>query len=101
MTLYWSGVTGNDEADCEALLKMKSVLPKSVERGYGDGAYDKNDCYWMFHELGIKPLIPPQRNAVLQNEKTKPWMRPCNDALRIIVGLGKDEEAFNSRNSHV
>lgn len=69
-------MTDNDVADCEVLPEMQSKLPKSIERGYGDGAYDKTGCYRAFHELGIKPVTPPQRSAVLQDENTKSWMRP-------------------------
>ena len=86
-------LTGNDASDCEVLPKMQDELPKSVKKGYGDGAYDKDGCYRMFHELGIEPVIPPQKNAVLQDEKTRPWMQSRNDALRQITGLGEDEEA--------
>ena len=60
-----SCLTGNDASDCEVLSKMQDELPKSAKRGYGDGAYDKDNCYRMFHELGIELVIPPQKNAVL------------------------------------
>ena len=74
-------LTGNDTSDCEVLPKMQDELPKSVKRGYGDGAYDKDSCYRMFHKIGIEPVIPPQKNAVLQDEKARPWMQSRNDAL--------------------
>lgn len=86
-------MTGNDVSDCEVLPEMQDELPRSVKRGYGDGAYDKDRCYQIFHALGIEPVIPPQRNAVLQNEQAKPWMQSRNDALRQIAGLGEDEYA--------
>ncbi len=85
--------TGNDVADCEVIPQMEDSLPDSVERGYGDGAYDKECCYQAFYELGIDPVIPPQKNAVLQNEEAKPWMQSRNNALKEIVGLGTDEDA--------
>lgn len=86
-------LTGNDASDCKVIPKMRDELPKSSKRGYGDGAYDKDGCYQIFHELGIESVIPPQRNAVLQNEEKKPWMEPRNNALRQIAGLGGDEDA--------
>jgi len=47
----------------------------------------------MFHELWIEPVIPPQKNGVLQDAAIKPWMQRRNDAIREIAGLGGDEEA--------
>jgi hypothetical protein len=86
-------VTGNDEADCEVLPRMKEQIPKSVKRGFGDGAYDKSTCYKTFYALGIEPKIPPQRNARMQNEVRKPWMRARNDVIRQTKGLGGNAEA--------
>jgi hypothetical protein len=83
----------NNEADCEVVPKMKDHLPKSVKRSYGDGAYDKELCYRDFHSAGIKPIIPPQRGAVLHDLLKEPWMKDRNDAIRAIMGLGNDDEA--------
>ncbi len=81
--------SGNNVADCEVVSEMKREIPRSVKRGYGDGAYDKAGCYRVFYELGIEPLIPPQRNGVLQDGKKKPWMEHRNDSLRQLAGLGE------------
>lgn len=86
-------MTGNETADCTALPKMQKHLPKSVKRGFGDGAYDKSSCYQMFYEQGIEPIIPPQKNARIKNQESKPWMKSRNDAIKQIAGLGNDEDA--------
>jgi hypothetical protein len=83
----------NSEADCEVIPKIKEALPRSVKRGYGDGAYDKDPCYRSFQEAGITPIIPPQRGAVLHELSKEPWMKDRNDAIRAIAGLGNDDEA--------
>ena len=83
----------NNEADCEVVPKMRNHLPKSIMRGYGDGAYDKEPCYKGFDRAGIKPIIPPQRGAVLHDLSKEPWMEARNDAVRAIAGLGNDDEA--------
>lgn len=83
----------NNEADCEVVPKMREHLPKSIRKSYGDGAYDKNPCYREFDRLGIKPIIPPQRGAVLHNLLKEPWMKARNDEVRAIAGLGNDDEA--------
>ena len=72
---------------------MTIEMPRTVEKGYGDGAYDKSNCYKKFQELGIEWITPPQRGAVLHDLKREPWMKQRNDAIRAIAGLGNDEEA--------
>ena len=86
-------VTENSVIDSEVVPRMQKKLPKTVKRGYGDGAYDKEGCYQAFFEGLIEPVVPPQRNAVLQNEESKPWQRSRNNALREITGLGGDDDA--------
>jgi len=86
-------MTDNDVADCEILPEMQNKFPKSIKKGYGDGAYGKTGCYRAFHELKIQPVIPPQRGSTLQDENTKPWMRPRNNALKQIADLRGDDTA--------
>jgi len=86
-------LTENNESDGEAFATMGDQLPATVERGYGDGAYDKAKCHQKFHERGITPIVPPQRGAVLHDATEEPWMAERNDAIRAIAGLGNDDEA--------
>lgn len=86
-------VTENNIADCEVLPKMQKHLPKSIKRCYADGAYDKEGCYNALKKANIDPIIPPQRNAVIQNEKERPWMMSRNNAIQIIEGFGGSDEA--------
>ena len=65
-------LTENSESDGEAFIKMAEKLPTTVERGYGDGAYDKTGCYQKFLERGIIPIVPPQRGAVLHETSKEP-----------------------------
>ena len=89
--IMFQETTGNDVADCEVVPKMFRKLPQSVKRGYGDGAYDKEDCYKVFLRNEIDPVIPPQKNAILHEDQE--WMEPRNKALKEIMGLGGDDEA--------
>jgi hypothetical protein len=86
-------LTENNESDGEAFATMGDQLPNTVERGYGDGAYDKAGCYQKFRERGITPIVPPQRGAILHDATEEPWMAERNDAIRAIAGLGNDDEA--------
>jgi len=86
-------LTENAVSDGEAVEEMAKEMPPTVRRGCGDGAYDKSNCYKKFQELGIDWITPPQKGAVLHDLKHEPWMEQRNDAIRIIAGLGNDEEA--------
>lgn len=83
----------NSEADCEVMPKVARHLPRSVERSYGDGAYDTECCHAEFHALGIEAIVPPKRGSILHDLESEPWMKNRNDAIRAIVGLGNDDEA--------
>ncbi len=83
----------NSESDCEVAPKMTRHLPRSVKRGYGDGAYDIGAVRADFHAHGIDPIIPPKRGAVLHGLKDEPEMKSRNDAIRAIAGMGNDDEA--------
>ena len=91
--IVMSLLTENSISDAEAAMELTAVMPKTVKRGYGDGAYDKSGCYKKFQELGMDWITPPQRGAILHDLKNEPWMEQRNDAIRVIAGLGNDEEA--------
>ncbi len=91
--IIMSLLTDNAVSDGEAITDMAVVMPKTVKRGYGDGAYDKSSCYQAFQERGSRLITPPQRGAVLRTLTKEPWMKDRNDAIRTITGLGNDEEA--------
>ena len=61
---------GNDEADCEVAPKMARHLPASVQRGYGDGAYDTESVRADFYTRGIDPIVPPKRGAILHDPES-------------------------------
>lgn len=86
-------LTENSTSDGEAFMAMADQLPTTVERGYGDGAYDKTGCYQKFRKQDIVPIVPPHRGAILHEITKEPWMMARNDAIRAIVGLGNDDEA--------
>ena len=86
-------LTDSSTVDSEALDEMIDLLPGSVERVYGDGAYDRSGSYRRLTSRGIMPVIPPQKGAVLHDLSREPWMRGRNDALMMIEGLGGGEVA--------
>lgn len=91
--LVLSLLTENSVSDGEAAIEIAGHLPRTVKRGYCDGAYDKSSCYQKFESLGIELITPPQRGAVARDLKREPWMRSRNQAIKAIAGLGNDDEA--------
>lgn len=85
-------LTENKVADCEVYPELVNELPKSVERTYGDGAYDTRRCYEANIKHGSVPIIPPNRNAVFHQDPSPP-MKIRNVHLLEISGLGGDDDA--------
>lgn len=83
----------SNTTDCQVLPTMEKHIPRTVRTAYGDGAYDKDVCYKTFERRGITPVVPPQKNAVLKTADERPWLRPRQEALFMIRGLGNDDEA--------
>lgn len=83
-------LTENKVADCEVYPELVNELPKSVERTYGDGAYDTRRCYEANIKHGSVPIIPPNRNAVFHQDQNLP-MKIRNIHLLEISGLGGDD----------
>jgi hypothetical protein len=86
-------LTENNVADCSAMVSMSPFIPASVKRVYGDGAYDASECRKVLANLCIESVIPPQKNAVVQEPHSDPWRQHRNDAIAEIAGLGGDENA--------
>ena len=62
--IVYEVITDNKTPDSEVYPKFIEKAPKSIERTYGDGAYDKEKCYRANHKHGSKPIIPPQKNGL-------------------------------------
>ena len=86
-------LTENSEGDAEVIERLDPLIPSTVERAYGDGAYDAESCYIRWHKRGIMPLVPPQRGAVLHDLDKESWMVHRNNAIRAIAGFGNDDDA--------
>lgn len=56
-------LTDNKTPDHEIYPQLLEAAPKTVERTYADGAYDRELCYQANFDHGASPIIPPQKNA--------------------------------------
>ena len=81
------------DGQTQLLTISQEHIPRTVKSAYGDGAYDKEVCYKILKRRGITPIVPPQKNAVFTITDKKPWLRPRQEALFMIRGLGDDDEA--------
>ena len=85
-------VTDELVADSTVLPTLIEKAPKSIERVYADGAYDRGVCRKYLYSKGIKALIPPRRQGAIRKETE---LEERNTALQIIRRLEGDEEAFD------
>ena len=54
--------------DSEPVARLMNIPGRKIESLRADRAYDKVRCYKAAHDFGVKPIIPPCRNARLQKE---------------------------------
>lgn len=85
-------LTENSVGDCEVYPTFMEAAPKTVDRTYGDGAYDTEGCYKASDEHGSELITPPQRNAVFRKDAPE-HLKPRNKAYLEILGLGGNEDA--------
>jgi hypothetical protein len=89
-----SAISSNDVSDDEAMVAMMLTL-EGVKIGnvLGDGAYDTVDCREVVHDLGGKPIIPPDKNAKEQKRARIPALAERDKAIRRIQELGEEGRA--------
>ncbi len=92
----------HDSAQAGPLLEESEQNRGSIGRVDGDGAYDKWICYAAIEARGAMPVIPPQKNAEIQQHGncTAPAL-PRDEAIRYIrrhgPGKWKREHAYHVR----
>jgi len=98
--IHLAELTGNEVTDSQAFSNIGQKIPSSVERVFGDGAYDKQECYRLLYEKGIEPIIVPQKNGVAHEEL--PHLKKETAPSKSLEGLEemKREEGFG-KNSKV
>ena len=88
-------LTDNATDDAEVYTTFLENAPKSVERTYADGAYDKKKCYEAVAKHGSNPIIPPRRNAVI-TENAPAYIKPRDKACKEIEEAGGGEEGLKA-----
>jgi len=90
--ILFSLITDNSTPDSHVYGHFLNNASTSVERSYGDGAYDVESCYLASFLHGSELITPPRRNAVYQRT-TPSHMDVRNNSYLEILGLGGDEDA--------
>ena len=88
-------MTSNNVSDDDAMIHMMGVL-EGIPLGnvFGDGAYDTIDCREIIHDMGGRPVIPPDKNAKEQKGRVRiPALEHRDKAIRRIQKLGDEGRA--------
>ena len=74
--------------DGEVAQKLLKRLPSSVDRIFGDGAYDGIEFRQDVEQLNAELVVPPPRDAVVHKNSKDSAMIKRNNAVLEIAGLG-------------
>jgi hypothetical protein len=90
-------VTTNDFKDSELLPDLVDGIDKPITSLSGDGGYDSHTCYEYLNDRGIKPLIPPRKDAVVaKHGNCKGPKNPRDEVIRAINQQGRKSWKQNS-----
>jgi len=91
-------VTDSVRLDGNYLPGLIKQIDGPIKQITGDGAYDKQNCYECAHELGAKPVFPPQHNAAVQRNKVKknPALIPRDELIIRLNSAADKEEALRA-----
>ncbi len=90
-----SALTSNNIGDDEAMIHMMGALEGTpIGDVLGDGAYDTIDCREVIHDMGGRPIIPPDKNAKEHKRSCIPALLERNKAVRRMRELGTEGRAL-------
>jgi len=95
-------LTENDQDDAAQVNDLLDQVEEPIVKFYGDGAYDQWKIYTALEREAIKPVIPPQKNAVIKRHGNSSEPRlPRDEAIRAIKRTSrkawKVEVGYNRR----
>jgi hypothetical protein len=83
-------LTSNAVDDATEVTSLMSQIKKRVKRFLGDGAYDKEKVRKQLSKEGIRQVIPPQHNAIIDKKK-RFCMIQRDEAITAIKLIGRVE----------
>lgn len=86
-----NAISSNDVSDDQAMLQMMDALEGTpFGEVLGDGAYDTTECREAIRDHGGKPVIPPDKSAVVQRRHINPALESRDQAIRRIAEMGAE-----------
>jgi len=83
-------LTENSGHDADQVEDLLDQITAPMDAFYGDGAYDQWKVYGTLETKGIRPIIPPRRNAkIKQHGNSSGSPLPRDLAIRQIRRLGR------------
>ena len=76
-------VTEDDCHDCKVFEKLVEQVDETIEKIYGDGAYDTRKAYEVAENKEAQLVVPPRDNARFWEEE-----HPRNTALFLVLMMG-------------
>lgn len=87
-----SKLTDNSLKDAEVMIHLLDKASFPIGKVYGDALYDAEKCYNAIWKHKGKAIIPIKKNSIY-TKPSKPWLKPRNDQILEIRGLGGDNIA--------
>lgn len=81
-------LTDKGTVDPRALPRQLKQVEATLERVYGDGAYDARDCYRAIHKKGATAIIPPRQGSTTWQDD---FLADRNAHVRAVDKLGDKE----------
>lgn len=91
-------LTDADVVDPRTLPRQLKQIDATIERVYGDGAFDSRACYKAIHQRGARAIIPPRRGSVLwQDDYLKDRNRNLRGVLKHGLKAWKRRRGYHKR----
>ena len=81
-------VTGKGVVDPRMMPGQLKQIEASIERVYGDGAFDSRDCYRAIHRCGARAIFPPREGSTVWEDE---YLADRNSNVRGVEKLGDKE----------
>ena len=88
-----AALSTNDVADAEAFPALLEQVGEDIDFVAADGAYDSDRCYQPIAARGAQAIIPPRKNAKINDKADGPGIRLRNQNIKEINDIGQGEWA--------
>ena len=83
-----AALSTNDVTDDEVLSDLLEQVGENITSVGADGAYDSDKCYQTIANRGAQAIIPPRKNAKINDKGDGPGIRLRNQNIQEINDIG-------------